>query len=374
MTESMTSIERYTAAIRCEKVDRTVYATPDAGLLGKYADSEYTPGDQYLRPEWAMDKIIEAAIKFGGDSMPNYYYYAGLFMKDPAGITYRTPGKDIEKELGPMADECNPMEAEHYDFIIENGMQAWVDRFVVPNWKPEYDEEEARGFELMEVFGEKCAKAGLDKFDTTMPFTYGATTFLSIARGYNDYLRDFRKNPEKLLTVSKIVNDWEIETNKTIWGGGNWPHLYKTSLGRCDTATVAIDRFEKFAWNPTIQYINDQLDGTDTVLYLHMDGNYNEAVHLFGRLRPKHTVVQLDGFTEHEKIAEIFVKNQICLEGDIPATMLTMGTAEDVYSYCMNMKKMFGPGLIINAGCCYPVNTIMDNLQAVKEAALNMNY
>lgn len=375
MVKSMTAVERYTSAVRCEPVDRTVYANPDAGLLGKVADPDYTPGDQYLRPEWAMEKIIEGAIKYDGDTMPNFMYYAGLFMKDPAGIYYLTPGKDIDKKLGAMAEEINPMKPEHYDFIIENGMQAWVDGFVVPNWKPEYDEEEAKAFELLGLFAEKCVAAGLEKFDTNiMPFTYGATSFLSIARGYNNYLRDIRKNPEKVLKVSRIVNDWEIENSKMIWGEGNWPNRYKTSMGRCDTATVDLTRFKRFAWDPTIQYINDLLIDTETILYLHMDGNYEDAADLYGKLRPKHTVVELDGFTNPERVADIFVKNQICLEGDIPATMLTMGTPEEVYNHCMKLKKLFGPGLILNAGCCHPVNTKLENLQAVKEAACNMNY
>lgn len=375
MVKTMTAVERYTAAIKCEPVDRTVYANPDAGLLGKVGDPTYTPGDQYLRPEWAMDKIIEGAIKYDGDTMPNFMYYAGLFMKDPSGVYYLTPGKNIDKEMGPMAEETNPMKPEDYDFIIENGIQSWVDTFVAPKWKPEYDEEEAKAFELLELMGAKIAAAGLDKFDTSMmPFTYGATTFISTARGYNAYLRDIRKNPEKLLQVSKIVNDWEIETAKMIWGEGNWTKLYKTSMGRCDTRTVDLSRFKKFAWDPTIQYINDQLIDTDTVLYLHMDGNYDDAAELYASLRPKHTVVQLDGFTNLEKVADIFVKKQICLEGDVPAAMLTLGTPEEVYDHCMKLKKLFGPGLILNAGCCHPVNTKMENLMAVKEAAYNMNY
>ncbi len=373
--EEMTHEERYLAAVKCEPVDRTAYDTPDAGLIGKLGDPTYTPGDQYLRPEWAMDQIIKGAQKYGGDTIPNFMYYAGLFMKDPSGITYLTPGKDIDKELGPMAEESNPMKVEHYDFIIENGVQAWVDKYVKPTWTAEYDNEEAKGFELLDIFAKKCVSAELEGFNPGLiPFTYGATTFLSVARGYNDYLRDFRKNAEKLLIVSKMVNDWEIANTKMIWGEGDWPMFYKTSLGRCDTATVNIEKFKRFVWDPTIQYINDQLIDTDVVLVLHMDGDYSEASDLFSRLRPKHTVVQLDGFTNHEKVADVFVKNQLCMEGDVPSTMFTMGTPEEVYDYCIKLKKLYGPGLILNAGCCHPVNAKLENLQAVKEAAYDMHF
>lgn len=373
--KKMTPVERYMAAVRCESVDRTPYDTPDALLIGKYADESYTPGDQYLRPEWAMDKIIEGAIKYGGDTMPNYNYYAGIFMKDASGITYLTPGKDIDKNLGPMAEESNPMTAEHYDFIIKNGMQAWVDAVVAPTWTKEYDEEEARAFELMEIFAQKCTDAGLQGIDLTgVPFTYGATTFLSVARGYNQYLRDMRKHSEALLQVSKIVNDWEIENAKMIFGNGSWPAFFKTSLGRCDTETVRMTNFEKFVWEPTFDYINEMLMETDTIWILHMDGNYDEASHLLEHLRPKKTIVQLDGFTHHERVADAFVKHQICMEGDIPAAMLTMGTPEEVYDYCMQLKRFYGPGLILNAGCCHPANTKIENLDAVREAAYNMNY
>ena len=47
--EKMTPTERYMAAVRCEQVDRTPYDTPDALLIGKYADESYTPRRPILK-------------------------------------------------------------------------------------------------------------------------------------------------------------------------------------------------------------------------------------------------------------------------------------------------------------------------------------
>ena len=152
------------------------------------------------------------------------------------------------------------------------------------------------------------------------------------SRVFRNFLKDLRKRPDKVRKVVDLITDVEIE------------------------------RYEKMA---------EEVDG---ILMIHIDGNYTDDMDLFARLRPKRTILQFDGFTDTFAIADEMVKHEICMWGDIPPQMLSMGTPEEVYNRCMELKKRYGPGLILSAGCSYPPNTKIENLLAMKEAAENMNF
>ena len=106
--EKMTHKQRIMNAIACERVDRTAYNNFDGGLLGRWADPEFCPGDMYLRPEWAMDKIIEAGKKMGGDTAP-VYFYGPIMAMDFTGVYYKTPGRELPADTCFEAIETNPM-------------------------------------------------------------------------------------------------------------------------------------------------------------------------------------------------------------------------------------------------------------------------
>ena len=68
--DTMTHVERFENAVACKPVDRTCYVNFDGGLIGKYANPEFRPGDLYTRPSWAIEQIIAGAKKMGGDTVP----------------------------------------------------------------------------------------------------------------------------------------------------------------------------------------------------------------------------------------------------------------------------------------------------------------
>ena len=370
--EKMTHKQRIMNAIACERVDRTAYNNFDGGLLGRWADPEFCPGDMYLRPEWAMDKVIEGSLKMGGDTMPNLQY-SPLMCIDLTGIYYLTPGKEIGSDMCPQAVEPDNMKPEHYDYILENGPEAWFKEFVEPGWEkfmPDFE----KGLAVMEEFTKRCEKTGENWVSFNGVYNYGGPLYLSCTRGFTNFFKDIRKMPEKVKKAAELINKWEIEKMTEQAGGKNSVEIYQSALARFDGDQLSQEKFDEFIW-PSYKYYNDMLEGTDIINEYHVDGNFTDNL---GRhikeLRPKKTIIQFDGFTNHEVFADELVKHQICVYGDIPAAMLTNGEPEEVYNRVIWLKKLYGPGLWLGSGCGTPYNTKFENIQAFIEAAETNNY
>ena len=153
--EKMSHTERIENAIACKSVDRTAYQNLDGGLIGQWISDEFQIGDMYLRPEWAMDKIIEAGKKMGGDTAP-VYFYGPIMAMDFTGVYYKTPGRELPADTCFEAIETNPMKDECLDFILENGVQAYIDKYVVPNWPEWAYEEGEKGGALAGLYAESA--------------------------------------------------------------------------------------------------------------------------------------------------------------------------------------------------------------------------
>jgi len=60
------------------------------------------------------------------------------------------------------------------------------------------------------------------------------------------------------------------------------------------------------------------------------------------------------------------------MEGNIPPSLLAVGTPEDCYKYTSNMIDSVGKiGLIVAAGCGVPMNARRENVEACIRAALD---
>jgi uroporphyrinogen-III decarboxylase len=133
---------------------------------------------------------------------------------------------------------------------------------------------------------------------------------------------------------------------------------------------MKFETFEKYFW-PFFEELEEFITSIDkdVIYHFHIDGNYTKHAELFKRLRPKHTALFFDGLSDSEKMADTLTKHEICFWGDLHPSLLTLGTPDDVYNYCMKLKRLYGPGLILGAGCCFPPNTKIENLEAMRSAA-----
>jgi uroporphyrinogen decarboxylase len=363
--------DRVLKAVRYEPSDRTPLSVLGGVLLGKYADPSFLPGDMQVRPEWAMDRIIEGAIKIDADDIFPFQYPVSVIIG--TGSRLKVPGKQLPMESYWQVEEVNFMKPEHYDYIIEHGFEDYNKKFIEPGYDPDYFEEVDRFFVLNDMFNKKLEQTSVPPpmghtCMAEMPFSAG---IISMGRGFSNMLVDMRRFPEKVVQVSKIIIE-EFARPMLLEQMKANPPMVTAYFGRCDQDAMSFEKFEKYFW-PFFEELEDFIASInqDVIYYFHIDGNYTKHAELLKKLRPKHTVLFFDGLADAEKMADTLTKHEICFGGDLHPALLTLGTPDDVYQYCMKLKRLYGPGLILGAGCCFPPDTKIENFEAMKAAAID---
>ena len=80
-------------------------------------------------------------------------------------------------------------------------------------------------------------------------------------------------------------------------------------------------------------------------------------------------ILALDGENDIFKAREV-LGDHMCIMGDVPASMLFLGTPDKVYAYCTRLIRELGPeGFILQSGCDIPANAKLENVQAMVAAA-----
>lgn len=101
---------------------------------------------------------------------------------------------------------------------------------------------------------------------------------------------------------------------------------------------------------------------------LHIDGNWERDLEYFKALPRGKCVFETDSCTDIYKIKEV-LGNHMCIKGDVPAGLLTLGTPDKVYEYCTKLINDMGTGFILSSGCTVPPNAKVENVKAMISAA-----
>jgi uroporphyrinogen-III decarboxylase len=102
---------------------------------------------------------------------------------------------------------------------------------------------------------------------------------------------------------------------------------------------------------------------------LHHDSNWEVMLPYFKELPARSAILELDGHTDMFKAKEI-LGDHLCLMGDVPASLLTLGTPEEVTEYVRKLIDGVGKGggFILSSGCDIPIDAKWENVQAMVDA------
>ena len=75
-----------------------------------------------------------------------------------------------------------------------------------------------------------------------------------------------------------------------------------------------------------------------------------------------------DGATDLFRAKKI-LGGHMCLTGDVPPALLTLGSVDDVKAYCDRLLTEVGPdGFIMAMGCALPPNAKFENVKAMVDS------
>lgn len=287
------------------------------------------------------------------------------------GLPARIPGIDLgDDELYQFVETPFFDDPSEYQKILQMGWQNWNFMYLCAIQNPPYTNPEqlgARfgllGANLGKTMGHIYSKGMVPDFDNATAPIFDT---LSMARSMAEFIYDLYDNPGPIMD---IINKYQPEADAATIGMLKANH--GTRVGcfamRSSASFMSPDMFEEYAW-PGLKGMIERYHAAGITLVLHADADWTPMMPYFTQV-PKGSVhIELDGMTDIEKAYEILGGYQ-SLRGDVPATMLSYGTPDEVSAYCEKLIKMgMKGGFMLGSGCEVPLNAKPENVKAIIDA------
>jgi uroporphyrinogen-III decarboxylase len=214
------------------------------------------------------------------------------------------------------------------------------------------------------LFLQECAKRD------TRPFFLASALHpffvLSLMRSMVPFTQDLYYAPEPVeralerMTADLIAEKLAIAKSAGI---GVWQLTEERASGFFFPPAV----FERFWW-PYTREIVEAFWSEGIVTLFHLDTCWDENLPYFKDLPKGSAILELDGTTDIFAAKEI-LRGHLCLKGDVPAALLSIGKPEDVEAYCRKLIDEVGGdgGFILSSGCSVPADARPENFRAMVE-------
>ena len=369
--ETMSPNERLWSAIRLESSDRvpivpTLCPEPAARLIG-------LPLAAVARDaKLAVDATFRVFDDCGGwdNPYPAVYTPVGMQIANIFPLRMRIPGKDLGENDVYQVEEREVLQTADYDRIAEAGVDAFYYEDYL--WRiTDLRREELDGalwqvIEDLDYFGAECARRDV------RPFFGGYSLHpffsLSLMRSLVPFTQDLHYAPQPVeRALQRMTEDVIAKQIPIIKQSGlnMWILVEERASGALYPPAVA-DRF----WWPYTRQIVDACWSEGIVTVFHLDQCWDKNLAQFRQLPRGSAVLELDSTTDIFA-AKQAVGDHLCLHGDVPAALLSIGTPEEVSAYCRRLIDKVGAngGFILGSGCSVPADVTPENFRAMIDTA-----
>jgi hypothetical protein len=184
-------------------------------------------------------------------------------------------------------------------------------------------------------------------------------------RGTHGIMADLYRRPEKLLAAMETITPWIIEGGVSGSNSSGRPLVFM-ALHKGDDTFISDKNFEIFYW-PTLKKVILGLVAEGCVPILFAEGKMNRRLEMIKDL-PKSSVLWWFDFTDMARAKKI-LGDVACIAGNVPASMMCLGTPQEVKDYCRKLIEDCGPGggYILTGGASVH-NTTAAHLYAMLDA------
>jgi hypothetical protein len=357
---------RVLQAVALEKPDRVPVVVEYAAFAAQVTNTPLP--EYYASVSAAMQTMIKAyrlisevaepdGINYGANSA---YSLALLWLSK-----IKIPGIDLPDDVQHQVSETGLMTVEDYDRILDEGWPDFCQSFLMTKV---FDDVPPHLLPMNQPpldIRPEWASHGI-------PVLTGgavATPFemLCGGRSLSEFIVDLVTIPDKVEAVMNAIVPSLAPPSCQAALAGDYPFCW---VGGWRTASHMLSPglWDRFAWPYLERLINEVVDA-GLIACLHLDGNWTRDLARFRALPKGKCVMALDGDTDIFKAKEI-LGDRMCLMGDVPATLLSLGTPDEVHDYCSRLIRELGPeGFILQSGCDIPMDAKLANVQAMVAAA-----
>ncbi len=371
---AMTNEERLQKTIRLEKVDKILSGPSIEQFAAVYAGITQKDYLDPVKAEAAREQTFEGLG--GWDIMVSPVLLGGA---KPFTLKTLLPGKELPDNTPNQIIEEEVMLLEDYDYVIQNGLNAFMER-LMQRMNPGLPPKEERDRQAEEQ--SQMAKAIRDKWQARgITFLSGGCTGIgshpfetfSFHRSLAKFSMDLRRTQDKVkAAVQACVPDIIANLKKAADDTGCRRVLFTNSRG--SSTFINNKTFEDIVL-PSWLEIVDALDKADIDVAFHCDSDWTRFLPYFKEFPRGRCILQLDGATDIYKAKEI-LNGHMAIQGDVPASLLTLGTPEQVYDYCKQIIEAIGKdgGFILSSGCSTPFDSKFENVRAMLAAGRELTW
>jgi uroporphyrinogen-III decarboxylase len=368
---TMTNEERLRKTTRLQKTDKIPFAPAIIQFAATYTGISQKDFLDPVKAEEAYEKTFNG---LGGwdfiMSMPS----GG---RTPFALKMLLPGRELPDNVTSQIKEEEIMLPDDYDYVIEHGFNALQVR-LLKRTNPQQAEKEEGGRLIAEA--NRKSKENIDKWAArgvaslvggalgSHPFEY-----FSFHRSLSKFSMDLRRMPDKVkAAVDACVPDLVENAKSVIKVTG----VKRTFLANSRDAATFINTkiFEDIVFPCWLKMVNIMAaDDVDTIF--HCDADWLRFLPYFKEFPKGRCIVQLDGATDIFKAKEI-LRDHMAIFGDIPASLLTLGTPQQVTDYCKKLIKVVGEGggFMLSTGCSLPFDAKVENVKALVKAGNELTW
>ena len=311
----------------------------------------------------AAQTMLGALEKLDGDSVQ-----FATYQPDVLGMVWlnpmRLPGRELPEDTLWQMDEQVRMTPEDYDRILEMGWGPWFGQYVgqhlgasaaamqrlaegAPRWVPEYMK---RGYVVV--------SPGVP---VDQPYEH-----LSGGRTVQEFTLDLFHQPNKVQAVIEaIMVVRREEARQMVRAIG--PYGYWIGSWRSAPQFLSPKMWDRFVW-PYLKELVEIVAEEGGMPILHFDSNWDREIERLLELPARKCILALDGQTDIFRAKRILA-GHMCIMGDVPPGLLTLGSVDEVKTYCDRLLTEVGPdGYIMAMGCAVPMNAKFENVKAMVDS------
>lgn len=376
--DEMTPVERIEAAIHLQPVDRVP-------VMPKI-DASYAARSQGVKiaeivkdSDRAMELLLQTNEALGGCDAA-FSTGMGELGFAMMGMITRLPGYHLGEDELWQLDEQPILQPEDYDFIIQNGWNAYIGMAYSRIWeRGKMPVPPDKFLDRLNQMGAEGVKNMIRWEQIGIPTSTGMGAFVPFeafrfTRSIREIIPDVFRRPEKLLAASEAYLEEQIpfgiEIFRQVKQATQWGYL-GSFIGQQTATLLSPKHFEKFFWQFEKRIINALLEAGITP-WLHSDGDWTNHLEYLLELPKASVVMDIDSLTDIIKAKEI-LKGHMCIAGDVPPAMLKLGTPEQVTDYCKKLIDIVGDGggFMLSSGCSVPFDAKPENVKAMVDTGKN---
>jgi hypothetical protein len=335
-------------------------------------------------PGFVWDLLETKHQRWGGGSLPpdvGIEFVEGEYMKDEEYDLFILDPSDfvmryyLPRVFGALAPFSR---LPAFRNLVGTGFAGVVDLFARPEYRQlasmlyKAGKSREKGKRLAAEFTQDMANLG---FPLQVPSgsTPGGAPFDLISdylRGMRGTMLDMYRCPNKLLEACDKILAWRIAqasaANPTTSGN---PPRSGGALHRGSDGFMSIAQFEKFYW-PYLKKALLAAIGLGYVAAPFCEGVWNDRLEYWLELPKGKTLCFFDQ-VDMSKAKEV-LGGHVCIQGNVPASLLTVGSPQDVEEYCRKLIQVCGKdgGFILSASTINPPDAARPaNVRAMIDAA-----